>query len=59
MDAENAKAYYRRAMAYVEMESSASLELAVRDLTASAFAPRDAVVRARCKNTRRSSRRRT
>ena len=47
MDAENAKAYYRRAMAYVEMESSASLELAVRDLTkASAFAPRDAVVRA-------------
>jgi tetratricopeptide (TPR) repeat protein len=47
MDAENAKAYYRRAMAYVEMDSSASLELAVRDLTkASKFAPQDAVVRA-------------
>jgi tetratricopeptide (TPR) repeat protein len=47
MDDENVKAYYRRAMAYVEMESSASLELAVRDLMkAVKLAPGDAAVRA-------------
>lgn len=43
----SAKAYYRRAMAFVEMNSSASLELAVRDLRRAAkLAPGDADVRA-------------
>ena len=47
MDDACVKAYYRRAMAYVQMDSSATLELAVKDLTrASRLAPGDRDVRA-------------
>ena len=47
LEPESAKAYYRRAMAYVEMDSSSSLELAVRDLSrACKLVPNDPDVRA-------------
>ena len=46
MDDACVKAYYRRAMAYIQMDSSATLELAVNDLTrASRLAPGDRDVR--------------
>ena len=47
MDPRCAKAYYRRAMARVQMDTAAALETAVADLKrASALAPNDATVRA-------------
>ena len=46
MDDACVKAYYRRAMAYIQMDSSAALELAVNDLTRAArLAPGDRDVR--------------
>lgn len=46
IDPDSAKAYYRRAMAHAESDTSHTLELAVRDLTrANLLAPNDATIR--------------
>ena len=46
IDPDSAKAYYRRAMAHAEGDTSHTLELAVRDLTrANLLAPNDATIR--------------